>query len=312
MSEYNGNGSKKDQYLGKHFFTRFGSEFIVIDYQGSRNLTIQFIKNPNITRHTTVRKIESNTVSDPFYDSNGKESLLPISTPQDYVGAQFKMKNGYTIQIDAYHSARQLDFHFVEFPEATGVTAITDIKNGYIKCPFQPNESGGFLGIGPYNTNDLSFGIWRGVIERANNHELHNHRLEITGRTPGTYDDCIIDPEWLNFQNFARDYHVMYDTLNPNYRYQIDKDLKYPFYKNQFNGKHCYSKETCLLLPEELNKVLVIPKLYKENFTVEKHKIYKVKKEQRIKELTRYYWDLGCILPDAYIYLIFFNVDLYM
>ena len=58
------------------------------------------------------------------------------------------------------------------------------------------------------------------------------------------YAHCEVTPEWLTFSNFAKWYES-----NSVEGYHMDKDFKIP-------GNHIYGPDTCLFIPQELNKLL--------------------------------------------------------
>ena len=67
------------------------------------------------------------------------------------------------------------------------------------------------------------------------------------------YANCAVCNEWLNYNNFAAWYMGKIQLLNPNYAYEIDKDLLFPIYGKRTNGIKLYSPITCVLIPHDLN-----------------------------------------------------------
>lgn len=81
---------------------------------------------------------------------------------------------------------------------------------------------------------------WRGMLRRSYDPEWKSIHQ--------TYEKCEVDPDWLDYQNFARDYHnCKYKPENSD----LDKDLL-------VLGNKTYRNELCVYLPEDINKSIVI------------------------------------------------------
>lgn len=61
-----------------------------------------------------------------------------------------------------------------------------------------------------------------------------------------TYIGCAVTEEWHDFQNFA---DWFYSQEDGDKSYALDKDLLFP-------GNKVYSPDACVLIPQELNKLL--------------------------------------------------------
>lgn len=80
-----------------------------------------------------------------------------------------------------------------------------------------------------------AFKRWKGLLQRCYSKSYSNKgRYEKRG--------CYVAEEWLDYQNFADWFYK-----NVKEGWEIDKDL----YKSI-----CYSKETCVFLPKEINNLL--------------------------------------------------------
>lgn len=116
---------------------------------------------------------------------------------------------------------------------------ISNIAKGKGKNLYFPSVCNfGFIGQGKYTSKDYTYSLWNNMIKR-----VHENNFE-------TYKDVQIDKSWEDFQVFSADYHDMLKGVkfdNP----QIDKDLK----SSKPRGS-IYSKETCLLLPHQINTAL--------------------------------------------------------
>ena len=110
----------------------------------------------------------------------------------------------------------------------------------------------GYVGNGPYSaTNSKAANQrWRDMLRRC-------YEPNYQSRHPG-YIGCSVEASWHNFQNFAQWYYsVAIDGQN----YQLDKDLK-------IKGNRVYSPETCLLIPQRINVLLVQNKDYRGKYPI--------------------------------------------
>lgn len=115
-----------------------------------------------------------------------------------------------------------------------------NFKKGTIKTPYDRNSRGGYLGEGiySYTKHREAYGCWYSLLNRCFAEDCSEH-----------YEKCLVWKDWLNFQNFAEwyeqhKYNFYGETL------ELDKDLK-------CKGNTLYSPRTCLLLPHELNCIIL-------------------------------------------------------
>ena len=59
-----------------------------------------------------------------------------------------------------------------------------------------------------------------------------------------TYQDCTVDSEWHNFQNFAEWFYINYPKDGK--KYQLDKDIKK-------KGNRVYAEDNCIFVTAEQN-----------------------------------------------------------
>lgn len=86
-----------------------------------------------------------------------------------------------------------------------------------------------------------SFSVWDNILRRCDNKTSHKQHL--------TYKECTISENFKDYQYFANWYvnQIGYGIDG----YDIDKDILLP------NNK-CYCEEYCVLIPQELNKFLLL------------------------------------------------------
>jgi hypothetical protein len=85
-----------------------------------------------------------------------------------------------------------------------------------------------------------AYSCWQHMLTRCYDKEIQKRQV--------TYINCTVCPEWLDYQTFA-DWFVQ--QRGHDIGWQIDKDLL----ASRLNLEDkIYSPETCILLPEEINK----------------------------------------------------------
>lgn len=119
--------------------------------------------------------------------------------------------------------------------------AISHIRGGGCpKCVYDRQKSP-LLGVGTNNTNQMSnqqsYKIWRGIIERC-------YSPAFQQRHPA-YLGCSICEEWLKFDVFKKWFDENYIE-----GYCIDKDLL-------GKGQKLYSPQTCCFIPQIINVALI-------------------------------------------------------
>ena len=156
------------------------------------------------------------------------------------VGEEFKtMSYGSCIVIE-YINAKNVVVRFEDGFETTCQAG--DLRKGHVRNPYYPTVCGvGFFGEGGCTSRSHKriYQVWVDMFCRCYD--------ETTKLNQPTYKDCTVHEDWYNFQNFVRDYEQM---IGFDKDWQLDKDLL-------FEGNTIYSKETCCLLPQEINKALI-------------------------------------------------------
>ena len=120
-------------------------------------------------------------------------------------------------------------------------TTYINFKNGRLTNPYDKSIYRiGFIGIGDYDSKHISYPAWFNMIKRCYKKQK--------SYDDESYDDCIVDKEWHNFQNFAKWYEENMYVCDE--RLVIDKDIK-------LHGNRMYSKEYCMLLQEKINLLFI-------------------------------------------------------
>jgi hypothetical protein len=100
----------------------------------------------------------------------------------------------------------------------------------------------GYIGEGKYKVSihgkhTPEYDRWKGILRRCYSEKERFKNL--------TYIDCIVDEQWLNFQNFAQWWHENYYEIEGQ-QMQVDKDILH-------KGNKVYSPETCVFVPQDIN-----------------------------------------------------------
>jgi hypothetical protein len=95
----------------------------------------------------------------------------------------------------------------------------------------------------PRKLNYPAYRCWQQMLQRC--------YCEKAQEKQSSYQGCTVCDEWLHYQTFA-DWFVV--QRGSNLGWQLDKDLL----SEQSRGNKIYCPETCILLPEYLNKVLTL------------------------------------------------------
>jgi len=170
-----------------------------------------------------------------------------------YNGTWFRMKNGYTVRILNFIDKDNVEIEFlnVEFPYKTTVS-LNHIKNSGVRYPFERNRYGGYCGIGPYSSNTSYRWVWENMLARVYTSHHDGENGIKASRKNLSYYDTAIDESWYCFQTFADWYCKYLAQLNPNFQYELDKDIL------QWNFEQkIYGPSTCCLIPHEINVVLI-------------------------------------------------------
>ena len=162
----------------------------------------------------------------------------------DRIGEQNKSCEGFNMKITEYFNNKNI---VVEILDGNGFKANTTYKKfklGKVRNPYYPTYFKlGYRGVGKYKLSNADGSstkaaqCWTDMLDRCYG-EKHKEKYKI-------YSDCYVDNLWHNFQNFAEWY---YDNIYEcKEALNLDKDIKYE------NNK-IYSSETCLMVPQSINK----------------------------------------------------------
>lgn len=165
------------------------------------------------------------------------------------VGEKFLTNEGYEIEIIEYYGNRRCT---VRFNDERGTIVANkeyaDLKKRIVKNPFHKSLYGvGYMGQGiykgrhPRGEHTKMYNTWKNMLERC-----YSERCQ--EKSP-TYIGCTVDERWHNFQVFAKWFE---DNFNPAYmdRWHLDKDILK-------KSNKIYSPETCVIVPNEINCLVI-------------------------------------------------------
>ena len=158
--------------------------------------------------------------------------------PSIKVGDSFTTNEGYRVRVVKYTNFQNVLIEFQDEHKHRALVDAGNLKKGTVKNPFRRTICGvGFYGVGDYKANTPEYDAWRSMIKRCYD--------EKTQQRQPTYKNCTVCDAWHNFQSFAEWY-----TNQEHYGkgYELDKDLL-------VDGNKVYSPLTCLLVPQEINKL---------------------------------------------------------
>ena len=251
----------REEYQGKHFFTKDGQqEFVITDARTYGDVDIEFIGS-GLKKNTKVGNIK-NGLPNPF-----AKSCIAFEKPEyEYEGTVYRTNQGYNILITKYNGFKNVYYKFLDEYGYQGCTTIQNIKKGEVRNPYHKNEVGGYIGeldflynpkyreILNYIDKDKLYTRWYDMVVRGTGNRK-KYTTSFTSVQIEAYDNCSIDPIWLNYTNYATWFLEEMLKVNPNYPYEVDKDILYPAYKKKTGYRKCYGPSYCILVPIELNRI---------------------------------------------------------
>lgn len=163
------------------------------------------------------------------------------------LGEENYNNNGSLMRIIAYRKSDDIDIYFPEYDWIRYNCKYVNFKYGKVKCPYEPRYYGkGYLGEGDYNIKEdgkctKCYRTWHHMLERCYD-EKHRDKYP-------TYDDCYVNDEWLNYQNFA-------EWFNENY-YEVEDELMHIDKDILCKGNKEYGPDTCVFTPGRINTLFL-------------------------------------------------------
>lgn len=169
------------------------------------------------------------------------------------VGEIYPIKNGGNAKIVEYFGSGNCT---VELDDGTLLfkKEYRNIVNGSLYHPLRRDVLGvGYLGVGDYSrkSHPMIHKKWSMMLDRCYSEPFK--------KVNTSYIDCLVCPEWLNFQNFAKWMESVYTPYMKGW--ELDKDIIVKHNK-------VYSPEACAFVPKEVNTSLIFAKCGKEGYPI--------------------------------------------
>lgn len=235
--------NRSDFYKDTIYKTNQGYYIKILKYFNSANVFVEFLNTKyKYTTNTTIDHIKSGKIGYPYHYKELYENTV------------WKTNEGYDIKILEYVDRNNIKIIFIYNNIILEKCRLDHIRDGKIKNPYHKNAYGGYIGIGKYTSTGIYeniYSCWYSMLQR-------------TIKDPA-YENVYICQEWYNYQNFAEWYYSKISLLNPEFDYELDKDIKQIEKIQKY-----YGPNTCCLVPKELNISLshLYQKRYNKNIPV--------------------------------------------
>lgn len=287
--------------LGEMNYNNQGCLMKIVEYINNENVVIEFQDEYKSKVTAQYFSFKNGYVKNPSYN---KLKIGEISINH----------KGTEMVIVEYHDTHDVIVEFQDDYKYKTHASYYDFVDGSVANPFDKTVFGvGCLGIGEYDSSNMAYSVWTGIIERCYN---LSH--------PAYYDCCISD-EWLNYQNFAKWYNNEYYYCRGECMH-VDKDILCP-------GNRVYSADTCIIVPQRINCMITRVQIKEDGLPTgchyhndsirvmfdnkyigkfDKHDVknafmlYKKEKEKLIKQVAD---DYKCDIPDK-VYKALYNYEL--
>lgn len=165
---------------------------------------------------------------------------------------------GSKMVIKEYRGSIDIDVYFPKYKWVKEHTSYSQFTKGEISCVYEPRVYGvGFAGEGKYKVSENGkhtkcYKTWNHMLERC-------YDPKYIQKHP-SYKGCKVSNEWHDFQNFAGWFEKNYYQIKEE-RMCLDKDIL-------IKGNKMYSPDTCIFVPQNINKIFTKNDTNRGNFPV--------------------------------------------
>lgn len=257
--------SKRDEYLGKVYVNNQGLKMTIVEYNNSKDVTVQF--EDGATRKTSISAIKAGSIKHPRCSNKSGEY---------YLGKTYINNQGLKMKVVNYENSKNITVQFSD--GYIKKSSVQKLLIGQIKNPYYTGVKGvGYVGEGKYKSKingkmTVEYTVWFSMLKRCYDKKYQEkHR---------TYIGCTMAKEWHNFQNFAEWYNNEWYDIGE--KLDVDKDFK-------VKGNKIYCAENCLIIPSRINRMV-------RHYKVEKYKNPIGVRNSNIRfEATIGRWDNGAV-----------------
>jgi hypothetical protein len=279
----------KQEYEGKEFYCSDGIHKFVVEKFNSASDIIILFPGTDLRMKKQMNQIKKGQVTYPF-----KHTVYFEDPVIGLMNSYYQTNQGYYIKIIGVESMAKVTYQFQDSFGYIGTTTIQNIEKGQVRNPYHMNEFGGYLGEGPYTGDQKLYNTWHCMMVRGTG---CRQKYDYYGPAQ-QYKTCKMCNEWRNYNVFAHWYVTNISKLNPNYVYEVDKDLLYPLYRTSTEGYKLYCPLTCVLIPHELN--LLFQGMEKAENISQRINMTSPEKLNHIIQLTEQLWSEGAISEKTY------------
>ena len=160
-------------------------------------------------------------------------------------GDVFKSNTGCQVVVLNCDVNKKVLVEYLEYGNTRQVIQFGNLRDGRFKNPCKPSVYGvGFMGVGKHKSSynkvkNRARVVWDSMMMRCYDPRYQEYMPAYTG--------CTVHPDWHNFQNFAEWFE---NQVGFDLKWQLDKDILN-------KGNNVYSKDTCCLVPNEVNTLLI-------------------------------------------------------
>lgn len=242
--------SDGSEYVGKIYRTKDGAkELTIVQYNSYSDVVVRFVES-GLEFHTNMGNVKMG-LPNPF-----KNSVVAFDDPVKALnGCYFPTNNSCAIKILDASSYSNTKYQFQDEFGYIGTTTMQNIRKGQVRNPYSRDNMGGYLGEGPYTDGYQNIkSVWKNLLIRGTGYRSKYLEKDYLY---GYNSNVGICDEWMCFNLFADWYINSLAALNPNFNYQINKDVLFNVYAEQTNGAKYYSPETVELVPADLTDIIM-------------------------------------------------------
>lgn len=311
---------QRTERLGQERINKQGYIMRVVEYNNYADITVEFQDECK----TKVKTAWNN------FDKGGVINPTPYKLR---LGEEKLNHQGCLMKIIEYNSQKDIVVEFQDEHKGKVNTRYDHFLVGNIKNPYYPNiYNVGMVGNKyPLTINGIvvkEYQAWQGIIRRCFDEKLKE-------KYP-TYKDVTCCSDWLYYEKFYEWIHSQsnFDKWSKGDKWEIDKDII-------LKGNKIYSPETCFLVPHNVNCLFLKSKasrgempigVVKRNNGYESHcnnpltgkiehigssktieeafQLYKLYKENLIKQVAQTEFDKGNITKKCYDAMMSYQVEI--